>query len=354
MSTRNKALLWFKSYLTDRKQFVSLNGSDSDIKNITCGVPQGSVLGPILFLLYINDLPNISEKLKNFLFADDTNIYLEDKKLENLQNVMNDELKKLFEWLCINRLSLNISKTNFVVFHAINKPKYPITILINKQAIEEVKFVKYLGVLIDSHLTFKAHIDELTKKIARSVGILYKLRPFVTTRILTNVYYAIVYPFLLYGITVWGSASKTLLTPLHILQKKYVRLATFNDAYPIVPGPLFHTPPLFYKLKILTIFDIYNLQLGKLVYESLNDIGPTSKIIKFQLVSEIHNHSTRQATQGCIFNSYVRTTNFGLKSLLVQGGHYWATLPERIKVCQTNKTFIKRLKLHILKTYQYL
>ena len=139
--------------------------------------PRGLSLALFFFLLYINDLPNISEKLKNFLFADDTN--LEDKK--HLQNVMNDELKKLFEWLCINRLSLNISKTNFVVFHAINKPKYPITILINKQAIEEVKFVKYLGVLIDSHLTFKAHIDELTKKIARSVGILYKLRPFVTT-----------------------------------------------------------------------------------------------------------------------------------------------------------------------------
>ena len=87
----------------------------------------------------------ISEKLKNFLFADDTNIYLEDKNLENLQDVMNHELKKLFEWLCINRLSLNISKTNFVVFYAINKIKFPITILINKQAIEEVKFVKYLS-----------------------------------------------------------------------------------------------------------------------------------------------------------------------------------------------------------------
>ena len=198
---------------------VSLNGCDSGIKDITCGVPQGSVLGPLLFLLYINDLPNISDKLKFYLFADDTNIYLEDANLRNLEKCMNDELKKLYEWLCINRLSLNISKTNFIIFHAINKIKIPVTILINKKAIDEAEYVKYLGVLIDSHLTFRQHIDELIKKVSRGIGILYKLRPYVTTKILTSVYYAIIYPFLLYGITVWGVASKTLLNPIHIFRK---------------------------------------------------------------------------------------------------------------------------------------
>ena len=161
---RGTSLSWFKSYLSERKQFVNLNGTDAEVKVITCGVPQGSVLGPLLFLLYINDLPNISKELKFYLFADDTNIYFESNELKSLEKIMNKELMKLYEWLCINRLSLNISKTNFVVFHAKNKPKSPVTILINNKAIDEVEEVKYLGIIIDSKMTFKSHINELKKK----------------------------------------------------------------------------------------------------------------------------------------------------------------------------------------------
>ena len=158
--------------------------------------------------------------MKFFLFADDTNIYFESKDLRNIEKIINIELKKFYEWLCINRLSLNISKTKFVVFHAPNQPKFPITILINNKAIDEDKYMKYLGVTLDSQLSFKFHIDELTKKISRGICLSYKLRPFVTTKILTNVYYAIIYSFLLYGIVIWGAASKNLLNPILVLQKK--------------------------------------------------------------------------------------------------------------------------------------
>ena len=110
-------LKWFRSYLTDRKQFVTINGNSSELLNNNCGVPQGSVLGPLLFLLYINDLPNISRVLNFYLFADDTNIYYESKSLIDLERTINKELRKLYLWLNINRLSLNIDKTNFVIFH---------------------------------------------------------------------------------------------------------------------------------------------------------------------------------------------------------------------------------------------
>ena len=146
---------------------------------------------------------------------------------------------------------LDISKTNFVIFHAINKPNHNVTILINKP-FTRLNYVKYLGILIDSHLTFKDHINELNKKISRAIGILYRLRKYVTTKILCNVYNAIIYPFLLYGITVWGNASRSLLKPIHIMQKKIVRMVTFNDINATLPGPLPHTAPLFHQLKVYT------------------------------------------------------------------------------------------------------
>ena len=347
---RDISLSWFKSYLRNRKQFVCINGTNSGLRELTCGVPQGSVLSPLLFLLYINDLPNISSKLKFYLFADDTNIYCESDDIKHLELIMNRELIKLHEWLCINRLSLNISKTNFVIFCPINKPKIPITIQISKKAIDEVKYVKYLGILIDSQFSFKFHIEELTKKISRSIGVLYKVRPFVSTKLLTDLYYAIIYPFLLYGILIWGNACQTSLTPLHMLQKRFVRMATFNDHPQLVPGPLVHASPLFHKLNILTIFDIFKLQLGILIYDSNNN-GPFQRIITYTRANEIHSHSTRYAHRNSFFKNYSRTTRYGLKSLQVEGTHLWSSIPLNVREALSKNVFKNLYKNNLISKY---
>ena len=158
-------------------------------------MPQGSCLGTLLFLVYINDLPNISEVLQFYLFADDTNIYCEAESMKNLETV-NKELRKLDTWLIINRLSLNIAKTNFLIFHPYNKPiNQRITLKINKKAISESECIEYLGVMVDSTLTWNIHIDKISKTTSRSTGLLYKIRHFVNNQILrmfTTVLFALI------------------------------------------------------------------------------------------------------------------------------------------------------------------
>ena len=182
--------------------------------------PGFSIGSPAFFLIYINDLPNISKDLKFFLFADDTNIYFESNDLIKLENTVNIELKKLYFWLNVNRLSLNVSKTNCIIFHPYNKPlKQHITLKINNKAIIEKDNIKYLGVIIDSRLNWKTHILAVSKKISRCIGILCKLRQFVKMKMLKNIYYSLSYSHLVYAIQVWGSACSTEINKILVLQK---------------------------------------------------------------------------------------------------------------------------------------
>ena len=128
-------------------------------------------------------------------------------------------------------------------------------------------------------------------------------------------------------------------------------MATFNDNYPAIPGPLTHTPPLFYKLNVLTIFDIYKLQVGKFVFESVNNLGPSQNIIKYTRSSEVHNHNTRYAKQGNFFINNVRTSRYGLKGLQRVGSKIWATIPSSIKDCRSKKSFNAKLKKSLIEVY---
>ena len=164
---RGIACDWFKSYLENRVQYVSYNTKDSDFMKITCGVPQGSILGPLLFILYINDIVKVSTVLNPVLFADDTSLFHAHTDFDTLIEEINEELQKITTWFHTNKLSLNIKKSNFIIFSSKGK-KYNtdnLKININGNEIKQVNFTKFLGIYIDEHLSWAQHIDYLSKKL---------------------------------------------------------------------------------------------------------------------------------------------------------------------------------------------
>ena len=368
---RGALLKWFESYLTDRKQYVYHNGIASSMESITCEVPQGSVLGPLLFLIYVNDLPNISDKLRFFLFADDTNIYYDSDDLVELEKTVNQELRKLSQWLNINRLALNVGKTNFVIFRANKRVYHNVTLILNRKAIEQKDHVKYLGVLMDEHLNWKKQIANVTKKISRGIGILAKLRSYLDPKLLKNIYYSIVYSHLSYGVEAWGSACATDLEKILILQKKAVRILTGNKYFQIYgeeAAALPRSEPLFKTLEILKFEDIFKVSIGKFVYLTLARENPTVFWEWFTYSHLIHSHATSSSTNvnrthyfdvgtveqsKFLFTKRPHLANYGSKMVQVYGPQLWNSLPKEIHDSTSLDTFKNKIKSYYVAQYDF-
>ena len=252
------------------------------------GVPQGSVLGPLLFLLYVNDIYSSSNKLNFYLFADDTNILYSHKNLKSLENVMNFELNNVFQWLTSHKLTLNLNKSNFVIFRPYQKrlPFVPNICILDHQTntltyLECKECVKYLGVLIDYKLSWKNHVDSIALKISKTIGLLSKLRHFVPYHTLVNIYNSLITPYLRYGLIVWGQASKTHLNKLLILQKRALRFIHFSDRRD-------HAIPLFSNAHILSINFMHYKLLAETMHDMSNDLVPSNLKDLFVSTAKIH------------------------------------------------------------------
>ena len=249
---RGIALKWFCNYLSNRKQFVSFNYCESLRLNINCGVPQGSILGPLLFLIYVNDLANVSENLFLTLFADDTSVFYSDKSIDSALMTINEELVKLLEWLHINKLSLNIKKTHYVIFSLRKKVKTSLKICIDNNILERVSKSKFLGVMIDSKMSWNDHIKYIKSKISRAIGLLCRARKVFKKSTLLTLYYSFIYPHIIYCIEVWGSASDCYISSLFKLQKRSVRIIE-SAHYRANTEPLFRNCSYYHLTKFINI-----------------------------------------------------------------------------------------------------
>ena len=244
---------WFSSYLLGRSQVTGIDSNLSTINKISYGVPQGSVLGPLLFLIDINDFHNSSAKFSFYLFADDRNLLYADKNLKSLEKTVNNELVRASDWLNANKLTLNANKSNFVIFlpHQ-RKMDHSVNILMFDNSnhiltcLECKDHVKYLGVLLDSHLSWKYHIDNVAVKVSRIIGVIARVRHLVPFTILLSVYRSLILPYLSYGLAAWGQAAKSHLQKIILLQKRVLRLMYFSE-------PRAHAVPLFTSSKILPL-----------------------------------------------------------------------------------------------------
>ena len=177
--------------------------------------------GPLLFLLYVNDIKNVSNILFPIIYADDTNIFIQGNCINQLILEMNRELAKLNLWFQSNKLSLNINKTHYMVFHrSRRKFNKTVDIIINNNVIEEKKSTTFLGVILDSGLTWAEHVNYVKNKVSKAMGIINKVKHCLNRHNLISLYNSFVYPYLIYCIEIWGSTNDVLINPLFILQKK--------------------------------------------------------------------------------------------------------------------------------------
>ena len=278
------------SYLECKKQFVALNQTRFKLMNIKYGVPQGSTLGPLFFLIYINDLNN-ALRSKPILFADDTCLLVTEDNSQIPRNTITDELNRLSIWCSANKLTINLSKTCVLFIPpklTINSNFSSFFLSSNDNPINTVSSTKYLGVFIYNKLNFKEHILTLENEIARSVGILSKVRYNFPLKTLLQLYHALIDPLLTYGIVVWGSAYPSYLSKLKTKQNKAMR---------IISGSHYRNKAnsIYKKLEVLQIHDLYTYETAKFVYSCFYNLAPIPFIDFFTKVDEVYQRATRQS-----------------------------------------------------------
>ena len=334
---RGDANDWFKSYLSGRWQQVKYTGNiRSDPLPVQCGVPQGSVLGPLLFIVYTNDIHMSLSHCNCILFADDTTIFKTGADINSISQGVTDDMNMLVDWFRANKLSLNLSKTNCILFKPKNSDcNTEFSLTIGSDSIDLVCETKFLGMIIDENLSWAKHAKSIINKNSSGIYMINLVRNILPSKQKCMLYMSLVNSNLIYGLLLWGpmtqaSDVKTLLKQ----QKKSIR-AIENVASNA------HTSKLFSKYQIFNIYELIELEICKFMYRYVHKTLPPPLLDLFVSNEQVHHYATRGKSNARTQEH--KSAIFG-KSFLARGPSLWSNLSADLKRSVSLPSFIRKYK----------
>ena len=327
---------WFSSYLKRREQYCQITGVRSSRRVIQCGIPQGSCLGPLLFIIYVNDFPQCLSRSSPNMYADDTTVTYSADDIATLCGDLNEELTNISEWMRSNKLSLNASKSEFLIIghkRQLNGIEKPVQLMIDEDSVRRVHKVKYLGLEVDENLTWNEQYKCLKNKIKGGLSSIRKLATILPQTKLEQVYRALVESHLRYGNELWGSLSDTKLDHLQYLQDRartLIENAHSKDGW---------------VCNWLSVINCIKYDKAVMTYKILNNLCPGSLHGKFTMRSQISAYETRNCHD---INIPKQNLEFSKRSFHYSAAKLWNEIPLQIRNSSTISAFKRKLKEYLL------
>ena len=325
-------IIWFTSYLSNRKQFVYAENRKSSTRELSVGVPQGSLLGPLLFSIYLNDLPNIEINGQIIFYADDCSIVYSADSYDELEMKIENSLKNINDWMNKNHLTINIKKSNYMLIDFSGRRNNDICVKIGNNLLQKVFEAKVLGILIDDRLSFKSHIEFVCKKLSSRIGLLSRLKQFLPQNTLNLIFKSILQPIIDYGINVYGFTFDTHIKRIQRLQNRAARVITSSNE---------DSSFLFKNLKWNSFIKRRNYFSSIFIYKCVNKLSPElcNSFFHFKK-SEIR---TKSILNSELFLPKKYSETFG-KSIFYSGILLYNSLAQDIRLIPDFKKFVKLLR----------